>query len=135
MADRTTLPIRVVAAVLVRDHTVLAAQRAPGAHQEMLWEFPGGKVEPGESDPEALMRELQEELGISVQVDAEVARTVHTYPHAQIELIALRCFLPVGEPQALEHHALKWVTIHEGEQLNWAPADQTLWRNIRRQLN
>ncbi len=116
-------PLRVVAAALVRDGRLLAARRALDAAQGGLWELPGGKVEAGESDADALVRELEEELGVRVAVHQELAESLHHYPTKSILLVALRCSLDEGEPVAHEHAELRWVGRWELDSLTWAPAD------------
>lgn len=118
--------IRVVAAVLERDGRVLAARRGPGQSQALLWELPGGKVEPGEADADALRRELREELGVEVRVGERVAESVHAYPARVVHLVALRCRLVAGEPFAHEHAELRWVDAGAAGALDWAPADVPL---------
>ena len=126
--------IRVVAAALIRAHTVLAAQRGNQSQQAMLWEFPGGKVEPGETDAAALRRELREELNIDVEVLDTLGESLHHYPHATIRLVALHCRLISGEPTPIEHAALRWVDAHTLDTLRWAPADVPLLNAVRKRL-
>lgn len=125
---------RVVAAVLVRDRRVLVAQRAAHKREGMCWELPGGKVEKGETDGAALERELWEELGVRVQAGAFLGESVHVYPHGAVRLMALRCALVAGEPRALEHAAVRWVTADGLDALEWAPADVPLLPALRRAL-
>ncbi len=125
------MAIRVVAAVLVRDGRVLAARRAPGRREAGLWELPGGKVEPGEADAVALARELHEELGVIVEVGATVGESEHAYAHSAVRLVALRCALLRGEPQALDHAEVRWLAAHELDTVEWAPADVPLLVGVR----
>lgn len=118
--------MRVVAAVLLRDGRVLAARRPPHKSQGGLWELPGGKVEAAESDAQALVRELQEELGVTVQVDGTLAENRHPYPGGVVHLVALRCRLVAGEPHPHEHTALRWLDAASLRQVAWAPADVPL---------
>jgi 8-oxo-dGTP diphosphatase len=85
------LTVAVAAAVVIRNGCVLLARRPAGAHLEGLWEFPGGKIEPGESPEEAVVRELREELGIDVVPRARLASIDHRYPDRRIHLVALLC--------------------------------------------
>ncbi|MEI2652890.1 MAG: (deoxy)nucleoside triphosphate pyrophosphohydrolase [Nocardioides sp.] len=114
--------IVVVGAVIVRAGLVLCAQRGPGS-QAGLWEFPGGKVEPGETPQDALVRELAEELGCSVSVGERVTTTTHEYAAVVVELTTYWCRLVGGEPTAHEHQALAWLSADELLGLDWAPAD------------
>ncbi|MDP2305831.1 MAG: (deoxy)nucleoside triphosphate pyrophosphohydrolase [Pseudomonadota bacterium] len=123
--------LRVVAGVLVRDGRVLAAKRAPGTREAGLWEFPGGKLEPGEDDATALVRELAEELGVVVLAGELLGVNEHAYAHGVVRLAALRCTLVSGEPAALDHEALRWLGPHELESVDWAPADVPLLHAVR----
>ncbi len=114
--------MEVVAAVVVRGDLVLCAQRGPG-HLAGLWEFPGGKVEPGEEHRSALVREIAEELGCVVSVEGMVSRTRHDAEHGSLMLTTYRCTLVSGEPNPLEHAALRWLPPEELAGLDWAPAD------------
>jgi len=104
-------PTPVVAAVVRRsDGHVLLAQRLPGGPHGGLWEFPGGKVEAGETPEEALAREIHEEMGVRVGVGGHLLSVEHTYPHISIRLMAYACRLEDGcEPRPLHCQALCWV--------------------------
>lgn len=102
---------------------ILCALRPPGKSQGGLWEFPGGKIEPGESPAEALQREIAEELGCLIQVGDQVADILHPYPNLQVRLITLRAEILQGEPRPREHAELRWVQPTALAQLEWAPAD------------
>jgi len=118
--------VRVVGAMLERDGgRYLITQRPPKASLPLLWEFPGGRVEDGESDAEALARELQEEMGIRVAVLEEVIHTHHEYERYDIDFRVFRCRLE-HEAQAIQHlrvHDHRWVTLHEMSQYEFPPAD------------
>ncbi|MCQ9677856.1 (deoxy)nucleoside triphosphate pyrophosphohydrolase [Corynebacterium sp. BF-R-2] len=116
-------PIRVVGAVFVDGDRVLACRKAPGKSLAGLWEFPGGKIEPGESPEGALARELSEELSLTAAVGDKVATTVHTYDFATIELTTFLCTIQSGELVLTDHDATRWVTAAEAQTLDWAPAD------------
>lgn len=123
--------VRVVAGVLVREGRVLAAKRAQGTREAGLWELPGGKLEPGEDDATALVRELQEELGVTVAAEGLVGVNQHAYAHGVVRLVALRCSLLAGEPAALEHEALRWLGPDELGSVEWAPADVPFLETVR----
>ncbi len=102
-------PVDVAAAVLIRaDGATLLAQRPDGKAYAGYWEFPGGKIEPGESVAEALRRELREELGFEIERAYPWITRVFTYPHAKVRLHFHRVYAWRGEPRALEHRALAW---------------------------
>ncbi|MBI1350001.1 MAG: NUDIX domain-containing protein [Actinomycetales bacterium] len=115
--------VHVVGAVIVDDGRVLCAQRGPGSDLAGLWEFPGGKVEDGESLPAALQREIEEELGCSVAVGTEVTTTTHMYPAVAVTLTTFYCTLTAGTPRPHEHAAIRWLRPAELHELEWAPAD------------
>lgn len=115
--------IDVVGAVLVRDDTVLAAQRGPGMALAGLWEFPGGKIEPGETPQEALTRELREELLCTVDVGDHVETTSYEYDFGVVTLTTYYATLASGEPRVTEHSELRWIPVHELRSVRWAPAD------------
>jgi len=118
-------PVVVVAAVVVRDGRFLLTQRLQGTHLPGLWEFPGGKCEPGESHEACLRRELDEELGVAGQIGDEIIVTEHAYPERVVRLHFRRCTLD-GEPRARLGQALRWVTRDELRALPLPEADQAL---------
>lgn len=118
-------PVQVVCAILERDGLVLVAERPAGKRLAGFWEFPGGKIEPGESPEAALHRELEEELGCEVEALVPGPPVLHDYEWGQILLHPFRCRLRGVSrgPMAREHVALKWVGSHELADLRLAPAD------------
>jgi len=101
--------VLVVAAVIRRGDEILISRRLDGADRGGQWEFPGGKVESGEGEPAALVREIDEELGCAVEVGPLLARHRHRYPDLEVELAFYACRLPAGaEPKALGVAALEW---------------------------
>jgi len=115
--------VEVVGAVIVRDGKILCAQRGANGALGGKWEFPGGKIEPGEDARQALVRELNEELGCEVEVGDFVTRTTYDYPFATVSLTTFRCKLVSGEPELTEHEAVVWLDPQELLILDWAPAD------------
>ena len=100
----------VVAAVLERGGRVMLCQRLPDVHSALKWEFPGGKLEPGESPEAALARELREELGIRVAVGRVKDVVLHRYPDRDVLVLFYGCALVEGEPETLECNAIAWAT-------------------------
>lgn len=115
--------INVTGAVLIRDNKILAAQRGPEMSLPGYWEFPGGKIEPGESPEESLRRELQEELLCEISIGKKITTTEHEYDFGVVVLSTYYCTLLNREPQLTEHAEIRWVTPENLTDLNWAPAD------------
>ena len=116
--------INVVGAILIENGKILCAQRGEGKSLAYLWEFPGGKIETGETPQEALIRELQEELMIEVEVQSEkFEETSYQYDFGIVNLTTFICFLKSGTPQLTEHIAVEWLAPKELTTLEWAPAD------------
>lgn len=131
-----TLPkIEVAAGLVFRDGRLLLAQRRPGDHLGGLWEFPGGKRRAEESYPECLRRELEEELGIEVEVLERVEAITHPYPEKTVHLEFHRCRWLKHEPQALGCHAWLWVTQSELGRYEFPPADQRLLERLAGEAN
>ncbi|MBR9761591.1 (deoxy)nucleoside triphosphate pyrophosphohydrolase [bacterium] len=120
--------MRVVCAVILYQGRVLACQRAVGKPEGGKWEFPGGKVEEGESDQVALAREIEEELAMSVSLGS----VVKSVSHGEIELWAYRSCWDGVEMELREHRDAKWIIPAEGDMLDWAPADVAIWKEVRR---
>lgn len=122
--------INVVGAVIVRDRSILCAQRGPGGSLAGYWEFPGGKIEPGETARAALEREIAEELECTVAVGDELTTTVHEYDFGVVTLMTFWCELQKGTPRLTEHAEVRWCLPSELEGLDWAPADVPAMRMI-----
>jgi 8-oxo-dGTP diphosphatase len=116
--------IRVVAAMIEKDGKYLITQRRPTATLPLLWEFPGGRVEEGESDEEALARELNEEMEIDVDVGDRVIHVQHSYPHYDIDFRVYRCKLLRGEIDHRKVHDHRWVSPQEMDQYEFPAADE-----------
>lgn len=115
--------IKVTAAIFVIDGMLLIAKRKTTARLPNLWEFPGGKVEPGETLEACLIRELKEEFDIDITVGEYIGSNIHTYDFGTIELMAYRTFWEKGDFRLLDHEEIRWVFPHELEQFDFAPAD------------
>jgi 8-oxo-dGTP diphosphatase len=115
--------INVVGAVIRRDDAILCAQRGLGGSLPGMWEFPGGKIEPGESPQDALRREIVEELQCQVVVGEPVTTTSHEYDFGTVNLTTFYCELVNGTPVLSEHEAVRWLHPSDLHTLEWAPAD------------
>ncbi len=120
------MALEVVAALITRGERFLACQRSAHKDRGLLWEFVGGKVEPGESKAQALARECQEELGVVVTVDRPVLEVTHAYPDLTIHLTLFATALTGEEPQRLEHADLRWMTLEEAQGYPFCPADREI---------
>jgi len=119
----------VTAAVIERGGRVLVTRRQKGVHLEGLWEFPGGKCDPGETLPACLARELMEELGVRATVGDRILGTRHEYPERTVELHFFRCTL-AGEPVPQIGQEMRWVDRRELRALEFPPADAELIRTL-----
>ncbi len=115
--------VNVVGAVILRDGEILCAQRGAASSLAGKWEFPGGKIEAGETPREALEREIAEELRCTVLVGEEVTTTSHEYDFGIVKLTTFYCELIEGSPQLIEHAAVAWLHPGQLDSLDWAPAD------------
>ena len=123
----------VVAALLWEGERFLLCQRPEQKARALLWEFAGGKVEPGETREQALVRECREELGITVSVGAEFLQLVHAYPELTVRLTVFHASIAEGIPQRLEHRELRWVTPVEAGDLPLCPADRPILEKIQKE--
>ena len=112
--------IKVVAAIICKDNKVLATQRGYGDYKDW-WEFPGGKIEPGETPEAALAREIREEL--DSEIDVEQYLTTVDYPEFHLSMDCYWCAVTSGKLTLLEHEAAKWLPLDNLRQVNWLPAD------------
>lgn len=124
----------VAAAIIRRNEHILLSRRKPNSHLPNLWEFPGGKVEPDESLPAALRRELQEELGIDVIVNDEYYTTTHQYPTKIVELHFFECSIVAGEPRAIDVAEFRWVKSVDLRSYEFPEADLELVERLARPL-
>jgi 8-oxo-dGTP diphosphatase len=124
--------LRVAAGIIERDGQVLIARRKLGRREALKWEFPGGKVEPGESPEECLVRELREELAVEARVGEPVGASVHAYEWGAIELLAYRVALISGEPRALaDHEEVRWAAVAALAAYDFAAADVPIVELVR----
>ncbi len=121
----------VVAALIWEGDRFLACQRPAHKARGLLWEFVGGKVEPGETHEQALVRECREELGVTVAVGERFLRVVHEYPDLTVRLTLFRAAIAEGVPQKLEHADLRWLTVEEMDAYPFCPADEVILQALR----
>jgi 8-oxo-dGTP diphosphatase len=136
MLESKKPPVIVVAGVVVEGARVLLSQRKSGTHLAGAWEFPGGKVEPGEDPRDALARELGEELGIEVDVGDPVEITLHRYETKSVLLLFFAAKRRAGspEPSAIDVAAVRWAGIDELRDEEFPPADVAVLAKVRLQL-
>ena len=123
--------IRVVAAVIRQDGKVFATQRGYGPWKD-YWEFPGGKIEPGESPEEALRREIREELDTVVDVRERLCDVEWDYPEFHLSMGCYLCTVVSGELTLREHESARWLDDAHLEDVNWLPADRTVIEEIKK---
>lgn len=121
----TMKTINVVAAVIMKEGKVFATQRGYGEFKDG-WEFPGGKVEAGESPEEALRREIREELEVEVNVGDLINTIEYDYPAFHLSMKCYACTIAGGSPHLLEHEAARWLSADQLDSVAWLPADITL---------
>ena len=122
----------VVAALVRRGDKFLACQRPAHKARGLLWEFVGGKVEPGETPEQALIRECREELAVTVQPGPVFMEVTHEYPDMTVRLTLFEACITEGEPQLLEHNAIAWITPGEIDEYDFCPADVEILAEIKR---
>ena len=121
----------VVAALIWEGDRFLACQRPAHKARGLLWEFVGGKVEPGESLEDALIRECREELDITVAPRDVFMEVIHEYPDLTVRLTLFNATIAVGTPKALEHHDIRWITVREIDGLEFCPADEEILKKLK----
>lgn len=127
--------ILVTCALIERDGKLLLARRPEGKAMAGKWEFPGGKVNPEESNESCLRREIEEELGCQILVGTALSSVIHAYPGGEIQLIPFRCSLLTGEPQALEHSEIRWLEPERLPEMDLAEADKPIAEEYRQILD
>ncbi|WP_316846484.1 (deoxy)nucleoside triphosphate pyrophosphohydrolase [Pedobacter psychrodurus] len=115
--------LEVTCAIIFKDNRVLIAQRSTNMKLPLKWEFPGGKVEPGESKVACLAREIKEELNLEISVDKGLTNVMHHYPEFSLHLYPFICTYKGGELNAVEHAQVKWEKIANLMAYDWAAAD------------
>ena len=125
------MTITVVAAIIRRGSQILITRRFDDVHLPGYWEFPGGKVEPGESLEFALEREIREELGVTIRIEGEYFSVEHSYPWRIVRIHFFNCSLLSGEPKLLEVADMRWVEPVELGQFQFPAADEELIKRLQ----
>ncbi len=123
----------VVAALIWQGDCFLICQRPAHKARGLLWEFVGGKVEPGETKKAALIRECREELAVTVSVGEVFMEVIHAYPDLTVALTLFHASIAEGEPQMLEHNDIRWVTVQEMDAFEFCPADKEILEKLRKE--
>lgn len=122
--------IKVVAAVICDGNRIFATQRGYGEWKDW-WEFPGGKMEPGETPEAALQREIHEELATDISVESLLTTVSYDYPNFHLTMLCYLCKVKSGKLTLLEHEAAKWLTRDELNSVKWLPADEEVVEKIK----
>lgn len=125
--------IEVVAAIITHNNQIFATQRGYGEFKDG-WEFPGGKMEPGETPQQALVREIQEELDTEIEVGSLVETVEYDYPNFHLTMHCFLCAIRSGELVLKEHEAAKWLTKEELYSVDWLPADVKVVEKLKTML-
>lgn len=121
----------VVAALIWEGDRFLACQRPAHKARGLLWEFVGGKVEPGETKEAALIRECREELDITIAPRDVFMEVIHEYPDLTVRLTLFNASIADGTPRLLEHNDLRWITVREIDSLEFCPADEEILKKLK----
>jgi len=125
--------ISVVAAIIIKENKIFATQRGYGEFKDW-WEFPGGKIESGETPEEALKREIIEELDTEISVDKYLTTVDYDYPSFHLNMRCYICHIIKGKLELLEAEQAKWLTIKDIDTVNWLPADEIILPEIVKNL-
>lgn len=123
--------IEVVAALIWDQDKFMICQRPAHKTRGLLWEFVGGKVEPGETKEQALIRECREELAVTLDVGEVFMDVVHEYPDLKVHLTLFHASIREGTPQKLEHNGIRWITVDEIDQFAFCPADEVILTKLK----
>ena len=125
--------IHVAAAIIVRDRKIFATQRGYGEYKDW-WEFPGGKIEPGESSRDALVREIREELEVRIGINRFYMTVEYDYPKFHLSMDCFWCRVKSGNLTLLEHEAARWLTASDLGTVDWLPADRGLIDELKKAM-
>ena len=120
----------VVAALIWQENTFMICQRPAHKARGLLWEFVGGKVDPGESKQQALIRECREELAVEISVGDVFMEVLHEYPDLLVRLTLFNSAIVSGEPQMLEHNDIQWITVEQIPDFDFCPADVDILKKL-----
>lgn len=123
--------IRVVAAIIHKDGKIFATQRGYGAYKD-YWEFPGGKIEAGETPEQALIREIKEELATTIQIERFLTTVEYDYPEFHLSMDCFICSILHGQLELCEHKSASWLSMDHLHDVNWLPADVLIVDRIQR---
>lgn len=121
----------VTCAIIIHESKILICQRSSTMNLPLKWEFPGGKVEPGEDEKATIVREIKEELHLDIKVAKRLEPVEHEYPTFRIRLVPFIANVIGGELLLEEHAAAKWVTVEDLDQYDWAPADVPIVEQLK----
>ena len=127
--------VEVVAALIWDENKFMICQRPAHKARALLWEFVGGKVEPGETKEQALIRECQEELAVTLSVGSVFMDVVHEYPDITVHLTLFHATIAAGMPQKLEHNDIQWISPREIPHYDFCPADEEILKRITEVYN
>ena len=125
----------VVAALIWKGDTFMICQRPAHKARGLLWEFVGGKVEPGETKEQALVRECREELAVTLQVGEVFMEVTHQYPDLTVHLTLFHASIQEGTPQMLEHNDIRWITVEEIDRYPFCPADEEILQKLKQEAH
>ena len=125
--------VKVVAAIIIHNKHIFATQRGYGDFKDG-WEFPGGKIEPGETPQQALAREIKEDLDTEIEVGDYLETVEYDYPAFHLSMDCFFCTIKSGELVLKEHEAAKWLTAETMDSVDWLPADRGLMERIRKNI-
>ena len=125
--------VNVVAAIIINNNKVFATQRGYGEFKDG-WEFPGGKIESGETPQEALVREIKEELDTEIEIKDFLKTVEYDYPKFHLSMECFYCRIKSGELVLKEHEAAKWLTVETLDSVDWLPADEGLISDIKNHM-
>ena len=125
--------VKVVAAIIIHNNRIFATQRGYGDFKDG-WEFSGGKIEPGETPQQALVREIKEELDTEIEVGDYLETVEYDYPNFHLSMDCFFCTIKMGDLVLREHEAAKWLKVETLDDVDWLPADKVLIEQIKRYL-